>query len=86
MSVKINGIEFGNELFPNNERIFKSLPWQICAHNFIRVDFKYETDFDIWKLIVAKKYLDDKFNDIRSYCHCGGKFNIVYCSSKEKRG
>ena len=62
MSVKINGIEFGNELFPNNERIFKSLPWQICAQNFIRVDFKYETDFDIWKLIVAKKYLDDKFN------------------------
>ena len=62
MSVKINGIEFGNELFPNNERIFKSLPWQICAQNFIRVDFKYETDFDIWKLIVAKKYLDDMFN------------------------
>ena len=40
MSVKINGIEFENELFPNNERIFKSLPWQICAQNFIRVDFK----------------------------------------------
>ena len=64
MSVKINNIEFGNDIFPNNERIFKSIPWQACARGFVSIDFKYETDLDIWKLVMAKKYLDDKFGDI----------------------
>lgn len=64
MSVKINGIEFGNDIFPNNERIFKSLGWQVGARGFVNIDFKYETDIDIWKLIMAKKYLDDKFGNI----------------------
>ena len=64
MSVKINNIEFGNDIFPNNERIFKSIPWQVGACGFVSIDFKYETDFDIWKLVMAKKYLDDKFGNI----------------------
>lgn len=64
MSVKINNIEFGNDIFPNNERIFNSIPWQACARGFVSIDFKYENDFDIWKLIMAKKYLDDKFGDM----------------------
>lgn len=64
MSVKINNIEFGNDTFPNNERIFNSIPWQACARGFVSIDFKYENDFDIWKLVMAKKYLDDKFGDM----------------------
>ena len=27
MSAKINNIEFGNDIFPNNERIFNSIPY-----------------------------------------------------------
>ena len=64
MSVKINNIEFGEGLFYSSEEKFKSIPWQTCAHGFVNIDFKYETDYDIWKLIVAKKYLDDRFGSI----------------------
>jgi ribose-phosphate pyrophosphokinase len=60
--VEVNGFPIGNDCYPNNERIFKEFPKESIQHsNFISVDFKYESDLDISKLIFLKKYLDDEY-------------------------
>jgi len=56
--VKVNGITIGNETFPNNEHIFKSI--HTNGFKFV-IDFKYSTDMDIAILMMVKKYLDDKY-------------------------
>lgn len=61
--VKINGYIIGNECFPNNERILKTEDFLSKDFDF-KIEFQYETDIDISILIMAKKYLDDNFNNI----------------------
>jgi len=61
--ISINGYPIGNECYPNNERIFHALSSLRLNTNEFTVDFKYTTDIDISILIIAKKYLDDQFNN-----------------------
>jgi len=61
--VKINGTEIGTETFPNNERIFKTDNIKVEGYAYFYIDMNYETDSDILKLIMAKKYLDDKYRN-----------------------
>lgn len=55
--VRIGGNVFGNEIYPNNERIFKKLNLSNIGSHVI--EFTFETDMDIFNLIIAKKWLDD---------------------------
>lgn len=59
----INGVVVGNEIFPNNERIFKVIKF---SSSFVMV-LKYETDMDLFKLQMYKKYIDDQFAGIPVY-------------------
>jgi ribose-phosphate pyrophosphokinase len=58
--VSINGTTIGNDCFPNNERVLNSVNFNTKNYD---IEFKYQTDIDISILIMAKKYLDDKFNN-----------------------
>lgn len=66
MSVRINGVLVGNDCYPNNERIFKDVV------NPNRCDFViemvYETDIDIFNMMMCKKRIDD-LPDPHGY-HC----------------
>lgn len=55
--VSVNGYIIGNECFPNNERILKSI--NIGEEWEYNIVLKYETDIDISILVMVKKYLDD---------------------------
>lgn len=59
--IEINGITIGNESYPNQETIFKSISKSLEGE--INLTFKYKDDSDISKLIIIKKYLDDLFPD-----------------------
>ncbi len=63
--VTINGVEIGLDCFPNNERIFKTD--DITGSLGFTIEMKYEYDIDITKLIMAKRFLDDKYNNPRVY-------------------
>ncbi|HAU87639.1 MAG TPA: hypothetical protein DCW90_19750, partial [Lachnospiraceae bacterium] len=60
MSVRLNGVLIGNECYPNNERIFKTVGLKFVDSNYTDViTMNYETDVDIFKVAMCKKYLDD---------------------------
>jgi len=59
--ISINGCPIGDKCYPNNERIL-DIPNFISESKFT-IDFKYTTDIDISILLMAKRYLDDKFNN-----------------------
>ena len=58
--LSINGIEVGTELFPNNERIMSGLFFDEFDITFL---FKFETDMDILKLQMYKKFVDDVYGN-----------------------
>jgi ribose-phosphate pyrophosphokinase len=70
--VQINGMEVGTRLFPNNERIFEALKYPEDFDEPFYIDFKFETDMDIWKLIAVKSYLND------TYPRCYVYLNMPY--------
>jgi len=62
--ISINGYHVGNKCYPNNERILE-VPIVLTAFKtkeFV-IEMKYTTDIDISILLMAKRYLDDQFNN-----------------------
>ena len=62
--VSINGIEIGLDCFPNNERILKTDESWFginMRENHFRIDFDYNYDVDIAKLIMVTEFLKDTF-------------------------
>lgn len=62
--ISINGHTIGEKCYPNNERILE-IPIMVTAfrtEEFI-IEMKYTTDIDISVLSMAKRYLDDQFNN-----------------------
>ncbi len=57
MTVKINEVAVGADCFPNNERIFKVN--DLFDPDELTITLNYQTDLDITRLVMAKKYLDD---------------------------
>ncbi len=55
--IKINGIIVGNTVFPNQERIMKTIEQ---TNDFV-IDMYFESDIDVFTLSIYKKYLDDMF-------------------------
>lgn len=59
MSVRLNNVLIGNECYPNNERIFKTIDLDFVGSNEVdTITMNYETDADIFKVAMCKKYLD----------------------------
>lgn len=71
--IKVNGKEIEFTKFPNGETNMshKSFPF-IGLNQMIVVDFKYEEDGDLIKLMFVKRYLGEP----REYAYC--KLNIYY--------
>jgi len=60
--ISINGYPIGTNCYPNNERILE-IPVMLPFAEKFTIDFKYTTDIDISILMMAKRYIDDKFNN-----------------------
>jgi ribose-phosphate pyrophosphokinase len=63
--IKVNGKELTFETFPNGETRVNGEQLHNCLSSINQIEFKYENDSDLIKLLFVKKYLDE--HNTKSY-------------------